>query len=412
MANFTIDGTDAGTQETPPLEGEQFNTDWIRETFPASQQRVNDDTDFKIQFVRPIDTTLVDNDNFTLYLMTAQDPLVLEEVVSPFITIDWVADYDSVSRILILHLEDDMDNNSTYYFSIDTLYDTLANVMLDPHVIAFLTSAAGSDLEIDTALDVDTVIIEDYSLVDPGAIEMSATLLYTSSIPDGTINVASTVDSIDVTFNTLIDDTIVQLREEDMETGEVVVLDITADQDSGTLILSIDLTDQGDGVYVRPNCIYTLDMGVATIEFTGVLSPFYVSLSAFRPYTSDAAVDPIGWARLVWTFSKEIQDLLPTGYDEVTNATLLANYTKYYVLAIVSDMGSSESFMLGELQITASVQSGINYRELMAPWESRIYGWTGQVRTTDIFWPRTGRLWHDQRSSIHREWKTFDRRLD
>ena len=183
---------------------------------------------------------------------------------------------------------------------------------------------------------------------------------------------------------------------------------------------STDSPADPDGPYVNENCIYTIDAIYTAFQFTGVLDPYYVPLNTFIPYTTAPLSDPITWARLVYLTSQEVEARMGDNAEWLVanRPEALKNFTKYLILAMTSGVSSNESFMLGELQISAGMsitnRGNVDFASMMDLWEAKLFGYGLTVRSVDVVAPRADTYF--PRSKLASKWAerrygTFDRRI-
>lgn len=420
MADHIILGSEAlGEPVLPPIEIEEYlNDTWIDSTFPASQTTIKADSDFRIKFKRPIDLTVLSLDNFEIDRVITEDPLTVTELSDVFEEINSVNDYNSLSRELILHQKSNISYLATFFLIIKNLVDTTGTVQVDSHIILFQTAVGADTLDVDTQPDIDEIIVEDYTLADPPLPVSYGGSLVTSSISDGSVNVTSSDGVITLTFSSGPDVDLIYVSREDLDTGDVELLEVTNELDEDGLTVTVQLPnigDEEDPEYLVQNSIYRIDAIYTTFEFTSTLDPFYVPLIHFRPFTTAPTSDPIGWATLVYMISKEVYEMMGDSAETWISekAEAVRSYTKYLILSMMESTSSNESFMLGELQLSSGAKSGINYKDQLLAWEDKLFTRGRIVQTFDPFWPRPGRSMHDKhKSQLSREWTTFDRRLD
>jgi hypothetical protein len=414
-------GTEAlGEPTLPPIElEEQFNTAWVSYTWPGTQQKIKAGSDFVIKFARPIDFNEASNDNFIIERVLTEDPLTVSDITDPFETIDNSQDYDSIARELTLHLISPLPYLTNYFFIVRNLVDTTGVPQSNDNIVLFQTSSGGEEIITDNEFDIDQVVIEDYTLISPPLPVGVSSSLVTCSLPDGTLSVPNTTTAITLTYTAAVTVANISVLEENLATGALTVLTPTITQNVSTFVVTITLDNLAaigeTAYYLNENCIYTINAIYTTFQFISSITPFYVPLNHFLPYTTSAQVDPIGWARLVYIMSMEVKARI--GVDaaswEVDRLEQIRNYTKYLILAHFEGTGTNDSFMLGELQITSGVKSGVDYKGLLGLWEGYLFGRGRVTQSVDLFWPRPGRAGVDPyRSQVSREWKTFDRRLD
>lgn len=415
MADHEIvaSGAESSSFISPAVDAEYDNSDWIKWTRPTSQEIITPDTQFIVKFARPVDMDEISLSNFEIYEVIGESPLELSQVEDPFEELDTEYGYNSISRELVLTLNSDLDSLVTYFFIIKNLQDTTGLTQLDDHIVFFASSSSGTEYSVDTEPDIDTIQAEDYSLTTPDSYGFISTGVE-CSIADGTINVAS--DSFTLTFEQLEDMSSVTVTEENLDTGLSSVLVITIAQDTETFVATVTLPQ-----VAQENCLYTVSAIYKTFQFIGTLDPFLVPLGEFSVYTSQATLDPITWARLVFMFSKEVEALLgSTDYtDAVTNnAEALKNYTKYLILSMFFSQSSNESFMLGELQVTTGSKTGgglhstIDFLSLLAQWERELFRYP--IKSADAMFPRANEYNHvtGKRQQVYqRQFGTFDKRF-
>ena len=439
MSDYTITGTDV--DDVIPVPDEYSNTEWVSYTFPAAQDKIKASSPFLVKFGKPVDTSLLTNDNFELYeigyrdssgvvefstyIITERELLSLTLVEDPFEDIDITQDYNSISRELSLTLSDDLTSGSTFVFVVKDLVDTTGDAQVDNNVVIFATAVSGEECEVTPEdFDIDEIIIEDYTLVQP-PLPVDALTSYsqvTCSISDGTIHVPAATETITLTYSSAVTSSNIRVTKEDLDTGLVSVVSTTIVQDGTTFLVTITMPNAGtvdSPIYIESNCLYTIDAIYATIQFMGVISPFYVPLNSFLPYTTAAQGDPILWARIVYMMSKEVYATMGANAAsyEADRADAVINYTKYLILSMFAGTSTNDSFMLGELQVTTGQSTGGlsagYYAGLLRDWEARLFGFNNSPVAFDPYYPRPGRFPHDEkRSTLDREWTTFDRRLD
>jgi hypothetical protein len=413
-----------GEPYVPPLIDEEYdNSFWVQWTRPESQDTVKTDSAFIVKFNRPIDLTLLTLDNFEIQRITAESPLETEAIATPFLAFDTEEDYDSLSRELVLRLSEDLPALAEFFFVVTNLQDTTGAVQTENHVVLFSTSGTGVEYDADTEFDIDQVVIEDHTLVSPpypSGGGTSAVSTVTCSIADGTLNVASSVSTITLTYLEAITTGDITVNEENLETGATQNLVITVSQNGTTFVATITLPNQGTEaapLYVMPNCIYTIDAIYTTFQFAGVIDPFYVPLNNFLPYTTSAVADPIGWARLVYMISCEVKARIGDNVSDylLNEPDSVKNFTKYLILSLFTGVGTNDSFMLGELQITSGVKSNVDYKSMLDQWEAKLFGYgCRNTRVVDVVGPRAPSYHkhseHVQRI-MERAYGTFDRRM-
>ena len=430
MADHVIIVTPAGGEPYVPslVAGEFANDAWVDFTRPNSQDTITTDSAFLVKFNRPIDLTEISTANFQILRVTNTSPVETTEITGIFEEIDTTNHYDSISRQLILITTENLPALAEFFLVITGLIDTTGAVQVDDHIVLFATAGTGIEYEADTTYDIDQVIIEDYTLVTPPAPSGGTgtiTTIVGCNIPDGTLNVVADTSQIELSFTETVDTSLISVLEEELDTGNTTSLDIDVEQDSGTYVVSISLPDQSTAspselLYVRPNCIYTIDAIYTTFQFTGVLSPFYVPLNNFIPYTNAPASDPITWARFVYIISEEVYTRMGDNADWlVTNRPdAVKNFTKYMILSMSTGLTSNESFMLGELQITAGMSTSnrdnYDYKSMMELWESRLFGYGFVTRSVDVVAPRAQSYYpysNNAKRYMERRFGTFDRRM-
>jgi hypothetical protein len=423
MADHIIIVTPAvGEPYIAPLVDEEYsNNYWIQLTRPSSQDTIRTSSDFIVKFNRPIDLTMLTLDNFEIQRVTLASPLETTLVPDPFSTIDLEQDYDSLSRELVLHLSENLSGQAEYFFIIKNLLDTTGGTQADDHIVLFSTSGSGVTYDVDTEFDIDQVVIEDHTLVSPPlpGVAGGAVSTVSCSIPDGTLNVATSTSTITLTFLEAITTDDITVNEENLATGASDNLSITVTQNGSTFIATISLPNGGTEeapLYVMENCIYTIDAIYTTFQFTGVITPFYVPLNNFIPYTTSAQADPIGWARLVYVISCEVESRLGdnvAGYL-ADKPEAVKNFTKYLILSLFAGVGTNDSFMLGELQVTSGVKSNVDYKSMLDQWEAKLFGYGYITRSADVVGLRPNSYHkvsgHTQRA-LERCYGVYDRRL-
>lgn len=424
MADHIIECTEITGVEpiTSELYSPYSNTDWIIYTYPSAYQTVIPETRFIVKFKRPVDLTLLDTTNFKLEKVLTENPTTVTEITNAFEDIDTIEDYDSVSRTLVLKLNEDLDTLSTYYFTISDLVDTTGAAQVDDNILIFETSSSGEAPVIPDPVDIDTVIIEDYTLSSPPVPSGFTSSLVTCSIISDSLNVSVLTSEITLSFDSLVNTSNIYITEENLQAGTIVNFPVTVEQDSSTFLVTISLTNLGtedSPYYLNANCIYTINAIYTTIEFATPFSPFYVTIGAFAPFTTAAAADPITWARIIYEFSCEVRDRMGSSYTEYEANKLEAirQFTKYSILSSVESYGINDSFLLGELQVSTGQNSnrssgGYSYKELANMWETKLFGRSNVVKTADPFVPRyDNRIGETRLSKYFQDLKTFNRKL-
>jgi hypothetical protein len=279
-------------------------------------------------------------------------------------------------------------------------------------VVLFATAGTGTQYNI-VQPDIDTVIVEDHTLVGPPVYNVGSTPSVTCSILDGTLN--STAESFVLQYKAEVDVNAILVTEENLDTGIPTMLTCTKTQDAQTFAVTVTLPYAAKG-----NCLYTVSAIYSSFQFLGVLTPFFVPLSDLAIYTSAPGSDPITWARMVYIFSKEVVAMLGTDYTAALTdkAEALKNYTKYLILSMFVSQASNESFMLGELQVSSgqknAVKGGIDYPAMLLLWEKELFNAGHPTKSVDVFFPRANefhRAHGMRRQQLERETGTFDKRL-
>lgn len=414
MADHVITGVNAeGEPYIPPLlDSEYDNSSWVTWTNPDSQETVSPSTDFIVKFARSIDLTDMDNSNFKLLRVTQDSPLETVEVTDAWGTIDLTTDYNSISRELTLHLVSSISALEEYFFVVTDLLDSSGNSQAEDHVVLFTTSGSGTEYDVDTEFDIDQIQIEDYTLVSPPLFTQGGSTgsSIICSVLNGARNVTSTVITL-TGYTAAVTLSSITVNEENLDTGVTTVLTPTVTQHNTTFVVTITLDAAPSA-----GCLYTIDAIYTTFQFFGTLTPFYVPLSDLIIYTSEPNSDAVLWTRMVYMISKEVKAEMGEDYTtyELENADAIRNYTKYRLLAMFSGQNTNDSFMLGELQITQGVRSGVDYLAMMELWHTRLFGYSHVVRTADPMAPRA--IGYDHETGYTKEYNErvyglFDKRL-
>jgi hypothetical protein len=382
MEYHIIQGTIAvGEPSVPAIAVEEYlDSEWVLLTYPASQAVVKATTGFLVKFNKPIDLTQLTNANFAIELVTDDSPLMMEEVQDAFQTIDLTTDYNSVSREIALTLTTPLNYLQNYFFIVKDLVSTTGDTQVDENIILFQTNIGGGELVIDGEPEYDTVSIEDYTLIGPPLPLGSRTDLVTCSIPDGTLSVATGTTSFTLQYDALVNTATIAVTKENLETGVVTPLAITATQNSQTCLVTVTIPA------VEANCLYTIDAIYASYQFTGVLDPFYVPITHLVPYIESALSDPIYWARIIFMISSEVEGIMglnAASYLESKPVAVL-NYTKY----MFASPSTNDSFMLGELQLSEGISDSMDFKSLLKAWEDRLFGYNNAVMSFDPYYPR------------------------
>jgi hypothetical protein len=404
MEYHIIHGTEVTTPAVPsPISGEQFNATWVQYTYPESQTKVRVDTDFIVKFRAPIDATELSLDNFEIHKVVDIDPLTVEVLPDPWedFSLEW--DYNYIGREVGLRLKSSLVAQTNYFLVVKNVKATTGDVQTDDHIILFQTAVDADRLEITGRPEIDTVILQDYTLAGPPTMVSTAV---TCSILDGSINVSGNSFTLTFEDGTIDEDQIVVVKE-NLDTGATTVLDITAIKDSNVVTVTLPESTQ-------TNCLYTVQAIYRTFQFIGAIDPFFVPLSDFIIYTSSANSDPITWARMVFIFSREVKALLGSSYSVVASERpeALRNYTKYMILNLFATESTNDSFMLGEFQVTAGLKQGINYPELLSMWQSELFDYP--IGSADVMGPRSTGFYVPtgvRREHMERDFGVFDRRL-
>lgn len=358
--------------------------EWVENTLPSpSGTNISTLTSVRIAFAKSLDTTLLSNNNFELYL----DNVAVSGDV--FETINPAMHYNSISRTLYIKPTDDLSANSVYTIYIKDLYDAAGQVQTDDHYWSFTTGAGstGTVIEDFPVVDVDVLIVEDYAPQYPSIPTYIPSNL-TSSPYNGQIGVASGSASgiITINFGGVIDTSLISVRAEDWgtigsytEKLDIVVTQVTTGATSGTVSIQLPQQPSGSGVYFKENTAYYVDAIFTTIVFTGVLTPLYFSpnlLSGFLGYE----LDEIEAAKTAFLTSLEIQAITSFQLEDYTGVqrdpNSIMQLALYMALVGVTSRTENEDFQLGQLRITNRVAIGVNnpYSQSLRYWWKKVFG--------------------------------------